>query len=178
MSSPTDEEVAGRPVEGGLPGVSTSAEPPLPWYGPKVVPVFLVLLGVVAAVMALQLSLGEPVAPGPGAWPFLCSAALVLFAATTLFIDDAKDYERWTRGALVGAAGVASVAVFILLFESVGFIAPAFLLLVLWLKVFGKESWAWTLALAVGISAALYVCFAKVLQVPFPHDVVLRVFGL
>jgi putative tricarboxylic transport membrane protein len=76
------------------------------------------------------------------------------------------------------ALGVASVAVFIVAFQQVGFILPAFLLLIVWMKVLGNESWPWVLVLSTLLSAGLYFCFAVLLAVPFPRDIVLYVLGL
>lgn len=145
------------------------------WH--KVGPLILVCLGGYAVVAAFELSLGELVTPGPGLWPFLLAVALTVVAVVLLFIDDRKDYEAWSARSVRIAAGLVSLGVFILLFESIGFLISSTLMLVLWLRGFGQESWRWTVPLAVGGTAALHLVFVEALGVPFPPDVLTRLLG-
>jgi putative tricarboxylic transport membrane protein len=72
---------------------------------------------------------------------------------------------------------VVSVAVFILLFQALGFIIPALLTFLFWLKFLGGESWVVSGLLAVLFTAGFYVLFGQVLAVPFPDDVVAALWG-
>jgi putative tricarboxylic transport membrane protein len=71
---------------------------------------------------------------------------------------------------LVLAVGVSALAV-------IGFLLPAFLMLLLWLRVFGREPWRWALGLALAGSAGLYLLFDTALGVRFPDDVVAGLVG-
>jgi putative tricarboxylic transport membrane protein len=135
-------------------------------------PLLLVALGVGALVGGLGLSLGSLTAPGPGLWPFVVALLLTGTALVLVVVDDPADYEPFTRGSARVAGGLAGLAVFVATFELVGFLLPAFLMLLLWLRVFGREAWRWALGLAVAGSVGLYLLFDTVLGVRFPDDVV------
>lgn len=139
----------------------------------RIAPLLLLLFGVWAMLQARDLSLGELSAPGPGLWPFIVAGLLALTAAVLLVVDDPDDYEPFTRGALGIVAGLVSLGVFILLFQEIGFVVPAFLMLVLWLRLFAREPWRWTLPLAVVGAVGFQLLFVEVLGVPFPDDVLL-----
>ncbi|MCZ2815558.1 tripartite tricarboxylate transporter TctB family protein [Modestobacter sp. VKM Ac-2984] len=143
----------------------------------RIAPLLLLVLGVAAIIGSRQLGLGELTAPGPGLWPFIVSLLLTGTAAVLVLIDPAEDYEPWTRGTIRIIAGLVSLGVFILLFQTFGFVVSAFLMLVLWLRVFGGESWRWTLGLAVGGTAVMYLLFVELLGVPFPEGLVDAVIG-
>jgi putative tricarboxylic transport membrane protein len=135
-------------------------------------PLLLVALGVGALVGGLGLSLGSLTAPGPGLWPFVVALLLTGTALVLVVVDDPADYEPFTRGSARVAGGLAGLAVFVAAFELVGFLLPAFLMLLLWLRVFGREAWRWALGLAVAGSVGLYLLFDTLLGVRFPDDVV------
>ncbi|MCZ2811046.1 MULTISPECIES: tripartite tricarboxylate transporter TctB family protein [unclassified Modestobacter] len=143
----------------------------------RIAPLLLLAFGVAAVIGSRRLGLGELTAPGPGLWPFIVSVLLTGTAAVLVFIDSAEDYERWTGGTVRIIAGLVSLGVFILLFQAFGFVVSAFLMLVLWLRVFGGESWRWTLGLAVSGTAVMYLLFVELLGVPFPDGLVDTVIG-
>ncbi|TFD12397.1 tripartite tricarboxylate transporter TctB family protein [Cryobacterium sp. TMT1-2-2] len=138
----------------------------------RLVPVVLLVTAIVAVVESWRLDLGELTNPGPGLWPFVVSIAVTVTAAILTMVPDTEAYEKWTRLTTLLVGGVLSLVVFILLFTAIGFVVPAFLLLLLWLRVFGEESWRLALVLAVGGTAVFYVGFAVLLGVPFPDDIV------
>lgn len=137
----------------------------------RLAPLVLLLLGVWAMLQARDLSLGELSAPGPGLWPFICAGLLTLTAALLLFIDDPEDYEPFTRGTVGIVLGLVSLGIFIVLFEEIGFVVPAFLMLVLWLRLFAREPWKWTLPLAVAGALGFHFLFVEGLGVPFPDGI-------
>jgi putative tricarboxylic transport membrane protein len=136
------------------------------------VPGVLLVTGVAAVIGSWRLGLGELTNPGPGLWPLVVSIAVTITAAILTVVPDMAAYEKWTRRTTLLAGGVLSLVVFILLFMTIGFVVPAFLLLLLWLRVFGEESWRLALMLAVGGTAVFYGGFAVLLGVPFPDDIV------
>jgi putative tricarboxylic transport membrane protein len=138
----------------------------------RLVPLVLVAAAISAVIGSWRLSLGELNSPGPGLWPFIVSVAVAITAAILALFPDSVVPEAWTRRTAGIAGGVGSLCVFVVLFESIGFLIPAFLMLMLWLRAFGREPWRWTIPLAVGGAVMLHVIFAGLLGVPFPDDIV------
>jgi putative tricarboxylic transport membrane protein len=143
----------------------------------RIGPLLVLAVGVGALVGAVGLSLGALAAPGPGLWPFIVALLLTGTALILLVVDDPEDYEPWTRGTVRIIGGLAGLAVFVVAFETIGFLLPAFLMLLLWLRVFGGESWRWALGLALAGSVGMYLLFDTALGVPFPDDVVAGLVG-
>lgn len=143
----------------------------------RTAPLLVLVVGVAALLGAYRLSLGGLTAPGPGLWPFIVAAVITATAAVLLVTDDAADYEPWTRSTARILGGLLSLGAFILLFEMIGFLIPAFLMLLLWLRAFGKEQWRWAAPLAAGGSIGMHLLFVEVFGVPFPDDAVLFVMG-
>ena len=139
----------------------------LHWLGPLIP----LLVGLYAMYEAYTLSLGELRNPGPGLWPFIVATVVVATAAILLFTDDPDDYETWTRGTLTIIGGLVSLGIFILLFEAIGFLIPAVLMLLLWLRLFAEEPWKLAVPLAFGGALVLYLVFETALGVPFPDGV-------
>jgi putative tricarboxylic transport membrane protein len=154
-------------------GQSRGARGPLHRIGPLLV----LAVGVAALAGSVGLSLGTLTAPGPGLWPFVVALLLTGTALVLVVVDDPQDYEAFTRGSARIAGGIAGLAVFVGALEMVGFLLPAFLMLLLWLRVFGREPWRWALGLALAGSVGLYVLFDTVLGVRFPDDVVAGLVG-
>ena len=142
----------------------------------RIAPLVLLALGLGAASGSWQLKLGTLHHPAPGLWPFIISAAIILSAAALIVWPGDEPLEAWSRRSVPVVAGVASLGAFVVLFELIGFFIPAVLMLLLWLRVFGRESWRWTLVFAVAGPAALYVIFDRLLGVPFPSDLALGAF--
>jgi putative tricarboxylic transport membrane protein len=132
-------------------------------------PLVPLLLGLYALKASYELSLGELTSPGPGLWPFIVSLLITLTGVVLLVVDDPTDYERWTRGTAYIVGGLVSLGLFIVLFQVLGFLVPAVLMLLLWLKVFGEEPWRWAVPLAVGGAVLLHLVFVEALSVPFPR---------
>jgi putative tricarboxylic transport membrane protein len=137
----------------------------------RIAPLVLLLFGAWAMLRARDLSLGELSTPGPGLWPFIVAGLLTLTAGLLLFIDDPEDYEPFTRGTVGIVLGLISLGVFIVLFQEIGFVVPAFLMLVIWLRLFAQEPWRWTLPLAVGGAVGFQLVFVEALGVPFPDGI-------
>ncbi|SDF21879.1 putative tricarboxylic transport membrane protein [Blastococcus fimeti] len=139
----------------------------------RLAPLVLLLFGIAAMLQARDLSLGELSAPGPGLWPFIVASLLSLTAFVLLFVDDPADYEPWTRGTAGIALGLLSLGIFIVLFQEIGFLIPAVLMLLVWLRLFAQEPWRWAVPLAVLGAVAFQLVFVEGLGVPFPDDIVL-----
>ncbi len=144
----------------------------------RIGPLAVLAVGVGALVGAVGLSIGSLTAPGPGLWPLIVALLLTGTALVLVVVDDPADYERLTGGTARIVGGLAGLAVFVVAFEAIGFLLPAFLMLLLWLRVFGRESWGWSLGLAVVGSAGMWLLFDTALGVPFPDDVIAGAVGL
>lgn len=147
-----------------------------PRWQRRVAPLVMLALGIGAASGSWQLELGTLHRPAPGLWPFIVSLAIVFSAAALVVWPGDGPLEAWGRRSPSVLAGIASLAAFVVLFELIGFFIPAMLMLLLWLRVFGRESWRWTAVFAVAGPAALYVIFDRLLGVPFPADLALGAF--
>ncbi|WP_214368200.1 tripartite tricarboxylate transporter TctB family protein [Pseudonocardia sp. H11422] len=170
MVRPTPASVPAPEAESGT---HPSRRPGLFRLGPLIV----LGVGVAAVIGARDLSLGELTNPGPGLWPFVVAVLLTGTATVLLFVDDPADYEPWTGGTARIVAGLVGLGVFIAAFGEIGFLVPAFVMLLLWLRFFGGESWRWAVTLAAGGSVGMYLLFVEALGVPFPDDVVSAVTG-
>jgi putative tricarboxylic transport membrane protein len=137
----------------------------------RLAPLVLMALGVAACVMARPLELGDVSAPGPGLWPAAVSVIIVVTAGLLIVRDIPEDYEPWSRHSLVAAAGFGILAIFIQLFQVIGFLPASVLMLFVWLKILAKESWRLSLVLAVVGALILYLVFGNLFEVPFPEGV-------
>jgi putative tricarboxylic transport membrane protein len=132
------------------------------------------LLGVACLFYSYSLSLGRITNPGPGLWPFVLSTVIVVVSLVLLFTErSGEDYESFTGKTWLVAAGALSTGVFIYLFQWFGFIVPAFLTLVFWLRFLGEESWVLTLSVATLVTVGFYVLFATLLGIPLPESVLM-----
>jgi putative tricarboxylic transport membrane protein len=162
---------------GTPPAPSRSSSPVRALLLRRIAPVVLLVLGVAALVQAAGMGLGELTAPGPGLWPFIVAGLLCATSAVLLLVDPAEDYESWTSGTLRIILGLAGLAVYVVLFQAIGFILPTVLMLAAWLRFFGGESWRMALVLALGGALVLHLIFVIALGVPFPAGPVDQLLG-
>ena len=128
----------------------------------------LSLLGIAAMFSAIGFGTGSLDRPGPGLWPAILAAALVLSALAFLVVNrDGKEgafgSEVWNALLVIG-----SIVAFILLFEHVSFFVASVLLLAGCQLAAGARRWLpMVITCAVGTGAA-YVLFFVVLGVSTP----------
>jgi hypothetical protein len=127
-------------------------------------------LGVAALLGSLALGAGSARAPGTGTWPLLVSAVLVVLGVALLAMTGrTHDAERFTRASWLVLAGLATMVVFVAVIEVIGFEIPAALLMFVWLKFLGGESWRSSIVTSIAAVVAFYVVFVGLLAVPIPH---------
>jgi putative tricarboxylic transport membrane protein len=143
----------------------------------RIAPALLLVLGIAALIQAGNMGLGELTAPGPGLWPLIVAGLLTATAAVLLVVDPAGDYEPWTAGTVRILAGLVGLALFVVLFQTLGFVVPTIVMLTLWLRFFGDESWRLSLALGAGGAIVLHLIFVVALGVPFPAGPVDQLLG-
>jgi putative tricarboxylic transport membrane protein len=127
-----------------------------------------VAVGLAAAVGARDLGVGSLTDPGPGLWPLVVSAVLVI-SGGVVAVRPGEGAEPIGREAWVVVLACLSLVVYTAVISTVGFEVPTVLLLAFWLRVFGAESWRTTVALSVGVTVVVYLVFILALGVPLPH---------
>jgi hypothetical protein len=135
-----------------------------------VVGIAVVGLGVAALLGSLALGVGSARAPGTGTWPLLVSGALVVLGIGLLAMTGrTRDAERFTRAAWLVLAALATMIAFVAVVGVIGFEIPAALLMFVWLRFLGGESWRTSIITSLATVVAFYVVFVGLLAVPIPH---------
>jgi hypothetical protein len=149
--------------------------PPAGGTAYQVVAALVVLaLGLGAAVLAYGYGLGSLRRPGPGLWPFVVSAFIVVLAVVLLAVGRGfDDTEKFTRTSLLVLVGGATFIGLGVLMPVVGFEIPSILLAVVWLRFLGGESWRSTIVISVCTTVAFYLLFLYALSIPLPHLIAL-----
>jgi len=139
---------------------------------PLAVALAFLAFGALYLVQAVRLPLGSVEQPGPGLFPILVAAFLVVSGFAFLlqclrqvpgtFTLPAREARRRVTGI------AAALAAFCLLLPWLGYGATAFGLLLAILRLFGLTRWAVTTVVASVATAASYYLFAVVLGVPLP----------
>jgi putative tricarboxylic transport membrane protein len=136
--------------------------------------------GIVYEAMALWMPRGRIGQPGPGFFPIIVGAFLVLAAGGCLvqaFITRRME-PRTTRPAAAPASGNRRVARvwlligFLVLYavavQPVGFPIALLLFLVASIQIFGYRKWLPTLGIAAALTVVSYLTFVVWLKVPLP----------
>lgn len=135
--------------------------------GAAIIPLFL---GIFGSVVAFGLGLGSPSSPGPGLWPLVISAFLIVAAvAGLLHVKHDDDIEAWGQGLFTLGSGVISLFAYAALFPLIGFEIPTVLLLFFWIKVLGREGWRTAVSVSVITTVTVYALFILALGVNLPH---------
>lgn len=127
-----------------------------------------VLLGIAAMVSAIGFGTGSLDRPGPGLWPTILAAGLILSAVVFLVVN--RDGKEGAFGAEVWNAliVVGSIVVFILLFEHVSFLVASVVLLAGCQLAAGARRWLPIALTCVLGTAAAYALFFVVLGIATP----------
>jgi len=127
-------------------------------------------IGVAGMVLSLGYGLGSLTDPGPGLWPFAVSVAVTaLSLAQVAFGRRAPDTEKFTRSSALTGLGVLSLIALAALLPVIGFEVPSLVLMVVWLRFLGGESWRMTAIVSVVTVAAFYALFVLALAIPLPR---------
>jgi hypothetical protein len=127
-------------------------------------------IGLGGLAMALGMGLGSFTAPGPGLWPAVVCGVLVVMSLV-LLVGGRRfhDAEALTRGVLPVLLAVATLIALVLAMPYVGFEFPALVVAFVWLKVLGQEGWLLSAVVSVLLTAALWLLFVQLFDVPLPH---------
>lgn len=135
-----------------------------------VVALAVVALGAAALVGSVGLGAGTARNPGPGTWPLLISATLVVLGLALLpAARRTADAERFSGPSRLVLVGLVTMVVFVVLLPVIGFEIPAALLAFVWLRFLGGESWRTSVVVSVGAVVGFYLVFVAALSVPIPH---------
>ncbi|WP_049561475.1 tripartite tricarboxylate transporter TctB family protein [Nonomuraea sp. SBT364] len=127
-------------------------------------------VGVAGAAGSYALGLGELTQPGPGLWPFAISVVIVVLSVTLAVTGRSlEDAERFSRSSLLTAGGLVTLVLLAVLLPLIGFEIPSLLLMFVWLRWLGKESWRSSIVVSVCTVAAFYLLFVVLLQIPLPR---------
>ena len=132
--------------------------------------IFLMALAGFMVWQSEKLSLGRPLAPGPGFFPF-CLGLLLIGIALIIFVQGLRGSPgvRETglkRGRVVLA--LAALFAYQFLLEPLGYLLSTFLLMFLFLKMMAKKAWWFVPAVACLISLSSYILFKIWLKVFLP----------
>ncbi|QFY08527.1 tripartite tricarboxylate transporter TctB family protein [Nonomuraea phyllanthi] len=159
ITDPLEEEVA------------EETRPPHAGPVPQVVAALVALaVGVAGAIGSFGLGLGELTHPGPGLWPFAISIVIAVLSLTLVVTGRGlQDAERFSKATLLTAAGLVTLILLAALLPLIGFEIPSLLLVFVWLRWLGKESWQSSIVISIVTVAAFYLLFVLLLQVPLPR---------
>jgi divalent metal cation (Fe/Co/Zn/Cd) transporter len=139
-------------------------------FGPALMGIFLLALGVFVCREALELTLGQASRPGPGFVSFGLGSILIVLAALYLL----QVYRRRENSPaapkgkpLTAVLAVAIVCLFAAVVGWLGYILSTFLLFTAWLSFIDRKKWAVILPLACLAAVAAY-CFNVLFSVQLP----------
>ncbi|MEV4168146.1 tripartite tricarboxylate transporter TctB family protein [Nonomuraea sp. NPDC049709] len=132
--------------------------------------VVALVVGVLGAVGSYALGLGQLTQPGPGLWPFAISVVIIVLSATLVVTGRGlQDTERFSRSSLLTLVGLVTLVLLAALLPVIGFEIPSLLLMFVWLRWLGRESWRSSIVISIGAVVAFYVLFVVLLQIPLPR---------
>ena len=139
----------------------------------------LILLGVATGIESVRLGIGSSMLPGPGFLPLGASLVLVFLALAILVrawlaAADATAEKLWPPAdklAMV-AAVLISLAIYALVWNTLGFSLSTCLLLAFLLRFVGKQQWMTVIAGTLITTVVSYLLFGVFLKVELPAGVI------
>jgi putative tricarboxylic transport membrane protein len=142
---------------------------------------FWLALGAFVSFKSLGLDLGVLESPGPGMFPFLigitlilCSLPIVVVSVTSGKEEMAPSKESVWRGINFSKVGmvVASLAIYAVVLEKIGYFLSAFLVLIILFRSIGSKKWSSSVIIAFLTTVMAYFLFAVLLGVELPAKLV------
>jgi hypothetical protein len=149
----------------------------------------LFLFGVVFLLYDFKYPLDQWANPGPGVFPLIVGAVLVILAAWLLAqevrrhkLQGAKESDGGAGRSIPGffqrnrseAKPLFMIAVFIvylLMVKWVGFFVSTFLFVIISSRLMGAKGWGKPIALSAGVSLFCYLLFVAWIKLSFPRGV-------
>ena len=141
--------------------------------------VFLAV-GIGYEAMALSMPLGGFGSPGPGLFPLIVGAALIVTAAACLIqnlvsaqpaapgIDDATPSVHTKADTGKAWLLIAALILYVVALKPLGFPIALTLLMMASTRIFGYRNWPGNVAMSVLVTLIAYVVFVTWLKVPLP----------
>jgi len=138
---------------------------------------FIVLSIAVIYYSVTKLSLGSVQEPGPGFFPFVCGAGILLLCLIWFAMNPKVDTcpaPLWEKGVWV-APVIAMVIITLYTFglDILGYCTSTFLFLVAWQLGIVREKWVKTGVIAIVGTAAMYLLFGYLLGIPVPEGLLI-----
>ena len=135
-----------------------------------------ILFGMAVSLYSFTvLPLGTVGQPGPGLFPLLCGAGIVIMCLLWLFRHrgaDSGSEPLWSGGNWKGPLlAVLTMVVYAALMEDLGYVLSTLLFLISWQVLIEREIWWKTAMIAVIGTAAMYVIFVYLLKVALPEGI-------
>jgi putative tricarboxylic transport membrane protein len=150
--------------------------------------VLILAVAVIYEVMALYMPRGRLSYPGPGFFPMMVGAFLVVMALGCVLqevLPRKRDREQPEAASAVGGSRrvgktvqlIALMIGYVLGLQLLGFPVVITAFLVLSIRIFGYRRWLPALAMALIIAGISYVSFVVWLKVPLPLGILEEVLG-
>lgn len=148
---------------------------------------FFLVLGIVFTVFAIRYGLVVDGIPGPGLFPFVVGAALILLSSI-LFIGNqsyrgqadegermqkAPDRKSWSNPILV----LVALCGYMLALKHVGFVVTTFLFMLFLLRAVEPQKWRTSLSVSLLTAVLSYVLFHVWLRVEMPKGLLRFITG-
>lgn len=137
---------------------------------------FLLLIGVGAAIGAWQIGFGTFQTPGPGFFPFGLATLLTLLCLVFYLRNLGTDSRRialWFNGTWIRPLKAACVMfIYVFIISWLGFISSTALLFIAWLRIVEHSSWRSVVLLVILGTTCLYL-FTTFLAIPLPAGILI-----
>lgn len=140
----------------------------------------LLLASGAALLYSLNYDLGNLGDPGPGMWPGIGSAVMVVGSVTILLPgrDSLDEYVPYTRNIRYIAYALLVAVGWLFLTQYVGLIIATFSFFYVWLTFIGRESQKVAIIIGAVSAITVYILFDVLLRAPFPEGFLERLIGL
>lgn len=152
-----------------------------PWKGDLIPGIVATLFGALVVILTLT---GENMAilvakkrgsvPGPGFFPLICGAFLVLFGLLLVIrglrqmdVDYFKMTDEMRGNIKIALLVLAGLVVFLILWKLTNWFIPLVFVYAVYLNVLFKRSWKFTLVFSVVVTAFIYLLFVRAFSVTF-----------
>lgn len=136
----------------------------------SIISIFVLYYGVAV------LKLGTIEEPGPGFFPALCGAGILVLCLLWVVTapKPAAHVPFWNEGEwLAPLLAVVCITAYTALMEVIGYVSSTFLFLVAWQIFIVREKWVRIGIIAVTGTAVMYLLFSSLLGVPLPDGLLL-----
>ncbi len=132
---------------------------------------FWIAFGIVITILSWKLELWSASGPRSGFFPFLAGATIAVGGVMSAFEPARTVNWPSIRGAYAIGTVIAALVIIALTAELVGFLATSAVCAVLLIASTGAHRWYSAILWGLGISAAIYFMFTRILDVPLPRGV-------